>query len=294
MFEKFYYCEEQAKYTIDRQTDMGEPAWKRLGLKVKAVTSSDPLALAVRAPESKKRKANAISNKDESTKDLKEYKGKEKKQKGSKPPKRVKLPKSERPIVIKDQLQYLRTYVNDKDNWKFSKQKQNWVIKNIRTIPEDYENDLIIYLKSVQGGSKDRIVNEMISVMKEWNKLVKDAEEQLARDQEKQNEEDNDNDSDSDSDNDEKTKKKQKKGILKNNKESTEIKEKQTKKPQPKEEIHTPPDYDFVIRARSIYTALTGESFELEGIEEEKEETDKIVPLDEVILTETTVNVDEE
>ncbi|KAG0684604.1 hypothetical protein C6P40_005079, partial [Pichia californica] len=158
-----------------------------------------------------------------------------------KPAKRVKLPKSERlklrkekiNDIEKDQLHYLRQFKEDKSNWKFSKQKQNWIIKNIKNIPEEYENIMFEYLNSIQGGSRDRVIIDMKKVIEEWNKMVDEAEEQLKKDLEKA---DKDEDEDKDEDGNVKKVKKVKKQV-------------KQEKPKKKADIEkeTPPDYDYAV-----------------------------------------------
>lgn len=267
---------------------MSVPAWKRLGLKVKALVSNDPLAItperldpdakaekkSKKSKKSKKEKtSNAEKEADINTKEvvnekkrkLEESVDNDIEHKAKKPPKKAKVPKSERKVsnVVKDQLVYMRQFSNDRTNWKFSKQKQNWILKNIREIPEEYENDLIVYLQSVQGGSRDRIVNEMKEVVEEWNKIVEAAEEQIKKDleeAEKKVDEDEKIDDDSKIKNDVEpalTKKEKKK--LKQEKQKVEAKK-------------TVVDYDYAVRASTIYEALTKEKLKLSGMEEEKEE----------------------
>ncbi|KAI5960944.1 uncharacterized protein KGF55_004211 [Candida pseudojiufengensis] len=143
------------------------PAWKRAGLSVNKneIENEDNLL------ETKR-----IDSANLSTKEIKKVSNKRKLQddlshsKTKKPPKRIKLPKSERkPPPIKDQLMYLKTYEEDKPNWKFNKSKQNWVLKNIKDIPKEYETALILYLGSLQGGSRDRLINELREDILKWN-----------------------------------------------------------------------------------------------------------------------------
>lgn len=268
---------------------MSEPAWKRLGLKVKALVSHDPLAINPERldPDAKPVKGDKKSKK--SKKDKKEKKGEDdnksekednsnnkkrkleestdndSEQKAKKPPKRMKVPKSERKesTVVKDQLIYMRQFSNDRANWKFSKQKQNWILKNIRSIPEEYETDLITYLQSVQGGSRDRIVKEMKEVVEEWNKIVEAAEEQIKKDLEEaeKNKDDESNKDEKDS----KTKKEEEPVLTK--KEKKKLRQEKQKEDAKKVVV----DYDYAVRARTVYEALTDEKLNLSGVEEEKE-----------------------
>lgn len=257
---------------------MSEPAWKRLGLKVKSVVSHDPLAIATErlapAPKSKKNDKKQEKNireiKDSSkTKEKVNTKRKteddEKEVKSKKLPKRLKVPKSERKEsnVVKDQLNYIRQFTSDRNNWKFSKQKQNWIIKNIKHIPEDYERDMITYLKSVQGGSKDRIVNEMKETVEEWNKMVQEAEEQMKKDLE----------SVENIGEDDKSKKQEEAKFEKQEDEARFTKKEKKKLNQQKQREESKKnivDYDFAVRAQTVYQALTDEVIKLVGVEDEQ------------------------
>lgn len=259
---------------------MVEPAWKRLGLKVKAVVSHDPLAIVTERQdvgdsktvgkksqgEKKEAKVNKTKRKAESTLEKGDdgKKGLEKKR-----AKRVKVPKAERKPtnVVKDQLQYMIDFSNNREKWKFSKQKQNWIIKNIRNIPEEYEEQLFKYLESVQGGSRDRIASEMKVVVEEWNTMVQDAEKQMEKDLEKgekgavvqeEEEEAEDEDGRGGDDGERKTKESKKSKKSKDTKET-------------KESSKTPVDYDYAIRARTIVKLLSGEDLVMSGVVEDKE-----------------------
>lgn len=149
---------------------MSVPAWKKIGLKIKDdQESGDSLSIThlesatITNKQAKKlNKRKATTSIDSSNK---------------KPPKRVKVPKSERPPPPeKDQLYYLRQYHTDRDNWKFSKQKQNWILKNIRNIPKDFETALVSYVEGLQGGSRDRMVEDLKVVVGKWNDIQAVAE----------------------------------------------------------------------------------------------------------------------
>ncbi|EMG49048.1 hypothetical protein G210_0276 [Candida maltosa Xu316] len=150
------------------------PAWKRAGLSVKAQEEDDESLSTKR-----------IENADLTTKEIKKISNKRKlqedsKHKSKKPPKRIKLPKKERPPPpVKDQLTYLKQFQDDKDNWKFNKSKQNWILKNIKDIPEDYEPALVAYLGTLQGGSRDRLIPELKEVISKWNTQYEEAEKKI-------------------------------------------------------------------------------------------------------------------
>lgn len=244
------------------------PAWKRFGLKVKQTLQEDPLALEVANLDSSKLSQKKIKqNKKRQLKEIEESSNdssKSDKDKIKKPPKRVKLPKNERPPPPeKDQLLYLKSFHTDRENWKFSKQKQNWIFKNIKTIPEDYSEALVDYISGVQGGSKDRLVEEMKATVELWNKAAADAQRQL---EEISNVKPEDKEAEKKEQETEKTKKKSssKAEDSKNNKD----------KEQPEEET---PDYNYAVRAKSLYEALTGENIELDGLSEPSNEAEEEV-----------------
>lgn len=215
---------------------MGEPAWKRLGLKVKAVVGKDPLAIVTQREEG-----------EDKTERKEKKQGKRKAEDGArarpakaaKAAKRVKLPRQERlqkqrqSAGEKDQLQYLRQFDEDREHWKFSKQKQNWLVKNIRHVPESCEGALLRYLESVQGGSRQRVAEAMAAVVQTWNTMVDEAEDQMRRDLAAA---------------------------------AAEAPDKPKK--QPDHASETPPDYDYTVRAREVLRVLTGETLFLKSIDE--------------------------
>ncbi|PRT54598.1 hypothetical protein B9G98_02218 [Wickerhamiella sorbophila] len=132
------------------------PAWKRAGLsQQKSKESYDPVKAGLKRSE---------NGEDTGPK---------------KPPKRVKVPKAERKSPPEaDQLAYLRQYHEDRSNWKFSKQKQNWIIKNVFTIDKKYESALIEYVASIEGASKQRILEDCEKSIEEWNEYMSREEQE--------------------------------------------------------------------------------------------------------------------
>lgn len=64
-------------------------------------------------------------------------------------------------------LVYIKAYLNDRENWKFRKQKQNWVLRNwmdVSAVPdgaEGYDAALAEYIKGLQSeGARDRVLKE--------------------------------------------------------------------------------------------------------------------------------------
>lgn len=88
-------------------------------------------------------------------------------------PKRPKIPKSERgPPPEPDQLAYLRCYHENRDKWKFSKQKQNWIIRQVWEIPDEYSEALLVYLEGLQGASRPRLVEASSEIISRWNSIM--------------------------------------------------------------------------------------------------------------------------
>ncbi|KAG7820576.1 hypothetical protein KL909_004448 [Ogataea angusta] len=210
---------------------MSEPAWKRLGLKIKETVENDPLGIT-KVNVIKKRKAEPGPNTEK------------------KPPKRKKLPKNERPPPPeKDQLKYLRQYHEDRANWKFSKAKQTWILKNLKNIPQEYDEALKAYIASIQGGSRDRVRDEMMAVVDKWNNAARQALEDMQKEPEGAEE--------SQEEKDEKDE---------NAEANDDTKEKEEKKGAVDEDI---PEYDFVMRAKALVEIITGEQVSVEGMAEE-------------------------
>lgn len=66
--------------------------------------------------------------------------------------------------------------------WKFSKQKQNWLIKhffNLDEIPSVYNDLLLLYFKDLQGRSKDELISKCQEKLKQWNDYVEDQETKI-------------------------------------------------------------------------------------------------------------------
>lgn len=148
------------------------PAWKRLGLSVKKDIDNNVLQTTEHLGD------EVLTNKAAKKLSRSYSEGQDKKDK--KPPKRKKLPKADRkPPPEKDQLAYLKQFSEDRDNWKFSKQKQNWLLKNIETIPQEYDTALKSYIDSIQGGARLRLEEQLREVVDEWNAIAKKLEEKI-------------------------------------------------------------------------------------------------------------------
>lgn len=168
------------------------PAWKKLGLQVNSDSSENVLHTTTHLDGDKLtkkdlKKIQEVNKKNASAKNEK------------KPPKRVKKPKSERSAPPeKDQLNYLRQYTEDRANWKFSKQKQNWIIKNLEDIEDKYEGALLAYLEGMQGGSRDRVIESCQNTISRWNDLVEKIEAKLDQESDQLNNEESNGKADTD------------------------------------------------------------------------------------------------
>ena len=224
---------------------MSEPAWKRIGLKV--TQESDPLALTTHLESAKATK----NEKKAITKQIKR-----KAPEGTKkPPKRVKLPKLERKRPEPDQLAYLRQFKEDKLLWKFSKQKQNWILKNLETIPATYDEALYEYLEGIQGQLRDRLVEQLKEVTTQWNAIAEETQRKVEAElngegetETKPTEEDQ----------------LKPKSILK----KTNDKQEQDKPKGPK--------FDWAVKCQKLVELLDGEKITLIGIDDKLESADTI------------------
>mmetsp|Transcript_1339 Transcript_1339/g.1451 ORF Transcript_1339/g.1451 Transcript_1339/m.1451 type:complete len:373 (-) Transcript_1339:29-1147(-) len=220
------------------------PAWKKIGLKIKEDVQDDPIALTSHIEDVN------LTNKQAKKLNKQKRKLEEVKNEDKRAPKRVKLPKSERaPPPEKDQLAYLRQYENDKLNWKFSKQKQNWILKNIKDIPKDYERALQAYLEGLQGGSRKRVVDDLMEVIKKWNKAAEEAEVRVEREIQRQ--------LNGETGNDEDDKNKEEENTERNNKTKRQVSEQE----------EAVPDYDYAKRCGVLVKILNDEDVELKGID---------------------------
>lgn len=123
---------------------------------------------AMKKPE--KRKAEDDGNKEEKEKD--ESTEKEKTDAGKvenkKPPKRAKKVKKSKVEIEAEKkdnkqeeaLAYVRLFVNDRDSWKFKKVQQIWLLSNLYEIPEDEFDNVLEYLKDLQGSAREKTKKE--------------------------------------------------------------------------------------------------------------------------------------
>ena len=59
---------------------------------------------------------------------------------------------------VMEYLEQYQAYVDSGSEWKFKKQHQNWIIKNLYSFPWKSDDLLIHYLKSIQGSARERLV----------------------------------------------------------------------------------------------------------------------------------------
>lgn len=234
---------------------MSEPAWKRIGLKV--TQESDPLALTTHLES-----ANATKNEKKAiTKQIKR-----KAPEGTKkPPKRVKLPKLERKRPEPDQLAYLRQFKEDKLLWKFSKQKQNWILKNLETIPATYDEALYEYLEGIQGQLRDRLVEQLREVTTQWNAIAEETQRKVEAELNGEGE----------------TETKPTEGDQQKPKSIL-------KKTNDKQEQETPkgPKFDWAVKCQKLVELLDGEKITLIGIDDKPESADEETPSKEELSVE--------
>lgn len=235
------------------------PAWKRAGLKQdkqavkKDKASYDPLKEGLkRAHESGETS------------------------KPAKPAKKPKLPKSERPAKTHelDQLAYLRQYAEDRDNWKFSKQKQNWILKHMFTDINDdkYSKPLVDYISGLQGSSRNWVIDDAKEVIKSWNDFMKEdvkSKEEADSNEQQDNEElpkkQNEQEESDEKENKEKTATSNNAGPDSNGGEEGQPPKKKAKNsPAPKEPVKKVPTEKMAKRAQEIVKVLTDEHVALE------------------------------
>lgn len=229
------------------------PAWKRAGLKQnkqavkKDKASYDPLKEGLKRAHESGETA-----------------------KPAKPAKKPKLPKSERPPKTHelDQLAYLRQYAEDRENWKFSKQKQNWILKHMFTDINDdkYSKPLIDYIGGLQGSSRNWVIDDAKELIKSWNDFMKEDiknKEEEADSEAKQADEESSKQPTTQEESSEKdTKEKEPETDGKD--ENQPPKKKAKNSPAPKEPVRKIPTEKMAKRAQEIVKVLTGEHIVLE------------------------------
>lgn len=75
-------------------------------------------------------------------------------------------------------LNYLHTFYRNREEWKFEKAKQNWILRNtldLELIPKTYEGSLCTYIASLKGA------DARAELLKEMQKVVKDDGAEMAK-----------------------------------------------------------------------------------------------------------------
>lgn len=199
------------------------PAWKKIQIKKsensKVDDELDSLIVSTHLSTgslSKKEKKRIIRGQEKTETNGKVQKKSKTKANGNK---REKLAKEERmkkrEAVLKDQLRYLIEFYTSKcrlelpedvselpsvkehigskmpedengvqNVWKFSKQKQNWLIKHfmvLEEIPAAYDLLLITYFQELKGGAKEQMVEQCMQAIKKQNEYLEKQKEEMAR-----------------------------------------------------------------------------------------------------------------
>lgn len=76
-------------------------------------------------------------------------------------------------------MEYLEKWETRKENkeWKFSKSKQVWLLKNLyhlEKVPAKHFKILLSYIDTVQGASKERLIKEAADYLGDKSKIPMD------------------------------------------------------------------------------------------------------------------------
>ncbi|KAI0269211.1 hypothetical protein BC834DRAFT_617372 [Gloeopeniophorella convolvens] len=76
-------------------------------------------------------------------------------------------------------LSYAYTHCSDPPNWKFKKARQNWLIRNLwsSSIPPKYDQLLGHYMASLQGASREKLLEKCKTLATEESRATADGEE---------------------------------------------------------------------------------------------------------------------
>ncbi|KAI8384009.1 hypothetical protein BD560DRAFT_384608 [Blakeslea trispora] len=108
---------------------------------------------AVKKPEPiKKRSAEDDNENDKSEKPVKRVK------KAKKP--KAQIEESKKDAKQEEALAYVRLFVTDRSNWKFKKMLQIWLLSNLYQLPEEDFDNVLIYLKDLQGSAREKTKKE--------------------------------------------------------------------------------------------------------------------------------------
>ncbi|CEP20009.1 hypothetical protein [Parasitella parasitica] len=125
---------------------------------------------AVKKPEPMKQKKRTVDDVEQDS--IEEENGKvevdSEKKSNKKPPKRAKKPKKSKVEIEElkkdnkqeEALAYVRLFVNDREAWKFKKVQQIWLLSNLYEIPEDEFDNVLEYIKDLQGSAREKTKQE--------------------------------------------------------------------------------------------------------------------------------------
>lgn len=224
------------------------PAWKRLGLKQAKGTPKQSEKAYDPLKEGLKRAHEAGET-----------------VKPAKPAKRPKVSKADRPAPSHelDQLAYLRQFSEDRANWKFSKQKQNWILKHMFTEISDerYDQPLLDYIEGLMGSSRNWVAESARDVVKRWNEFMR---EDLEKKKQENKEPEDKTESKTEGKPEENHESEAKSGPTE---QKGSAKQKPMKSPAPQKAEAKVPAEKMVRRAKRIVEILTGESLQLEFLD---------------------------
>ncbi|PSR98952.1 hypothetical protein BD289DRAFT_361726 [Coniella lustricola] len=161
------------------------PAWKRLGLKLKgAASDGSPVSAAPRtatasAPPAARQyqQQSNVNGDDYNNNNINSRKSvsfsEDTKKAAPKKPKQKKAPKQptvpKEPFDFTPVVQYLRTWCNARDSWKFNKNHQTLLIKHLYNddaIPASDIDSFYLYISDIKGASRKRLVEEAEALKK--------------------------------------------------------------------------------------------------------------------------------
>ncbi|KAL9558284.1 hypothetical protein MBANPS3_000984 [Mucor bainieri] len=146
-----------AKVVNPKKTNKNRPAVKKPEPIKKKKRSADEME-----DGTDKEKTEAEKKEDDNDDDKSEKKDSKKPPKKAKKPKKTKLEIEEMKKDNKQEeaLAYVRLFVNDRDAWKFKKVQQIWLLSNLYEIPEDEFDNVLEYLKDLQGSAREKTKQE--------------------------------------------------------------------------------------------------------------------------------------
>ncbi|KAI8968183.1 hypothetical protein BDF20DRAFT_894871 [Mycotypha africana] len=140
---------------------------KSLKKPTNTASKNDKSATDKKATPTKKRKAEAM--KDAVQEKTGDENDDELKKKQPKKPKKSKKEKKEQKQAEETEkkeskqeeaLAYVRLFVQNRASWKFKKMLQIWLLQHLYTIPESEFDNVLIYLKDIQGSARENTKKE--------------------------------------------------------------------------------------------------------------------------------------